>query len=241
MVGWIGQLRLAASDAAVGPTQFSPPPKFGPFEWSMFNLIASEAFMPNNHQVIVPFYGSNLLVVEYNNEPYIPMKPIVEGIGLNWKTQYRKLTGNSERWTMVIMTMVASDNKPRERICIPLRKLFGWLQTLQPSRIRREIRDKVIQYQTECDDVLWRHWNQETNQLPPSSPISTTTKLLMTLENGRVIGVIPVGNDVTVFERSKLHELLNEPGYFSIEDYARIAETANCRLAELLSAKGKSW
>ncbi|WP_039990668.1 phage antirepressor N-terminal domain-containing protein, partial [Vibrio azureus] len=72
-----------------------------------------------------PFYGSNLLVVEYNNEPYIPMKPIVEGIGLNWKTQYRKLTGNSERWTMVIMTMVASDNKPRERICIPLRKLFG--------------------------------------------------------------------------------------------------------------------
>ena len=149
----------------------------------------------------VPFHGSNLLVVGHNNEPYIPMKPIVEGIGLNWKTQYRKLAGNSDRWSMVMMTTVASDNKNRETTCIPLRKLFGWLQTLQPNRIRKEIRDKVIQYQNECDDVLWRYWNQETNQLPTLSTIPVTTKLLMTLENGRVLGTVPIGDDVMVFER----------------------------------------
>ena len=189
----------------------------------------------------VPFHGSNLLVVGHNNEPYIPMKPIVEGIGLNWKTQYRKLAGNSDRWSMVMMTTVASDNKNRETTCIPLRKLFGWLQTLQPNRIRKEIRDKVIQYQNECDDVLWRYWNQETNQLPTPSTIPVTTKLLMTLENGRVIGTVPIGDDVMVFERSRLPELLREPGYFSIEDYAKIAETANARLAELLVVKRKSW
>ncbi|MEZ8615982.1 phage antirepressor N-terminal domain-containing protein [Vibrio splendidus] len=189
----------------------------------------------------VPFHGSNLLVVGHNNEPYIPMKPIVEGIGLNWKTQYRKLAGNSDRWSMVMMTTVASDNKNRETTCIPLRKLFGWLQTLQPNRIRKEIRDKVIQYQNECDDVLWRYWNQETNQLPAPLPPRVTTKLLMTLENGRVLGTVPVGDDVMVFERSRLPELLREPGYFSIEDYAKIAETANSRLAELLAIKGKSW
>ena len=188
----------------------------------------------------VPFHGSNLLVVGHNNEPYIPMKPIVEGIGLNWKTQYRKLAGNSDRWSMVMMTTVASDNKNRETTCIPLRKLFGWLQTLQPNRIREEIRDKVIQYQNECDDVLWRYWNQETNQLPTPSTIPVTTKLLMTLENGRVIGTIPVSDDVMVFERSRIPELLREPGYFSIEDYAKIAETANSRLAMLLAAKGKN-
>lgn len=148
----------------------------------------------------VPFHGSNLLVVEHNSKPYIPMKPIVEGIGLNWKTQYRKLAGNSERWSMVMMTTVAYDNKNRETICIPLRKLFGWLQTLQPNRIREEIRDKVIQYQNECDDVLWQYWNNETNQLPVPLPPRVTTKLLMTLENGRVIGTVPVGDDVMVFE-----------------------------------------
>lgn len=63
----------------------------------------------------------------------------------------------------------------------------------------------------------------------------------MTLENDRVIGTVPVGNDVMVFERSKLPELLRKPGYFSIEDYAKIAETANSRLEELLAVKRKSW
>ena len=191
-------------------------------------------------QLSVPFYGSNLIVTENNGTPYIPMKPIVEGIGLAWQSQHRKLSNDTARWgvTMMVIPSLDKDNKA---LCIPLRKLFGWLQTLQPNRIREEIRDKVIQYQNECDDVLWRYWNQETNQLPTPSTIPVTTKLLITLENDRVIGTVPIGDDVMVFERSRLPELLREPGYFSIEDYAKIAETANSRLAELLVVKRKSW
>lgn len=190
-------------------------------------------------QLSVPFHGSNLVIVEHEGEPYTPMKPIVEGMGMSWGTQARKLRANSERWGMFLMNIPSID--PHNTICcIPLRKLFGWLQTLQPNRVRKEIRDKVIQYQNECDDVLWRYWNNETNQLPISTPSRLTTKLLMTLENGRVIGTVPVGDDVMVFERSRLPELLREPGYFSIEDYAKIAETANSRLAMLLAVKGKN-
>ncbi|TKE76480.1 phage antirepressor N-terminal domain-containing protein [Vibrio sp. F12] len=192
-------------------------------------------------QLSVPFHGSNLLVVGHNNEPYTPMKPIVEGMGLDWSYQSRKLGSNKERWSAAFIATVAQDSKNRDLLCIPLRKLFGWLQTLQPNRVRKEIRDKVIQYQNECDDVLWRYWNNETNQLPTSTSPRVTTKLLMTLENGRVIGTVPMGDDVMVFERSRIPELLREPGYFSIEDYAKIAETANSRLAELLVVKGKSW
>ncbi|MEZ9734841.1 phage antirepressor N-terminal domain-containing protein [Vibrio sp. 10N.261.52.E6] len=194
--------------------------------------------MPN--QINVPFHGSNLIVINHDSEAHIPMKPIVEGMGLDWSYQSRKLGSNKERWSVAVIATVAQDSKNRDLLCIPLRKLFGWLQTLQPNRVRKEIRDKVIQYQNECDDVLWRYWNQETNQLPTPSTIPVTTKLLMTLENGRVIGTVPIDDDVMVFERSRLPELLREPGYFSIEDYAKIAETANSRLAMLLAAKGKN-
>ncbi|RIJ70069.1 hypothetical protein D1505_25695, partial [Escherichia coli] len=31
----------------------------------------------------------------------------------------------------------------------------GWLQTISPNKVRPEIRDKVIQYQEERDNVLW--------------------------------------------------------------------------------------
>ncbi|MDE9590745.1 phage antirepressor N-terminal domain-containing protein, partial [Xenorhabdus bovienii] len=39
----------------------------------------------------VPFHGSDLYVVNYNGEPYVPMKPIVDGMGLAWQSQLEKL------------------------------------------------------------------------------------------------------------------------------------------------------
>ena len=56
--------------------------------------------------------------------------------------------------------MVAKDGKQREQICIPLRKLPGWLMTMEPNKIKNlSVRERVIQYQNECDDALWRYWN----------------------------------------------------------------------------------
>ncbi|MEZ9558394.1 phage antirepressor N-terminal domain-containing protein, partial [Vibrio splendidus] len=95
-----------------------------------------------NNQIRVPFHGSNLFLIQHNGEPYTPMRPVVEGMGLAWQTQHRKLTTNTERWGVTMMVIPSLD-RHNEVTCIPLRKLFGWLQTLQPNRIREEIRDKV--------------------------------------------------------------------------------------------------
>ncbi|NBM79628.1 hypothetical protein GWI76_10220 [Proteus sp. G2659] len=39
----------------------------------------------------VPFHGNNLCIVTHDGEPYVPMKPIVEGMGLDWKSQFSKI------------------------------------------------------------------------------------------------------------------------------------------------------
>ncbi|HGW4826597.1 TPA: phage antirepressor N-terminal domain-containing protein [Proteus mirabilis] len=39
----------------------------------------------------VPFHGNNLCIVTHNGEPHVPMKPIVEGMGLDWKSQFSKI------------------------------------------------------------------------------------------------------------------------------------------------------
>ncbi|ECY3274018.1 hypothetical protein AU586_24820, partial [Salmonella enterica subsp. enterica serovar Abony] len=36
----------------------------------------------------------------------------------------------------------------------------GWLQTISPNKVKPEIRGKVIQYQNECDDVLYGYWTK---------------------------------------------------------------------------------
>ncbi|MBW3118922.1 phage antirepressor N-terminal domain-containing protein [Providencia rettgeri] len=104
----------------------------------------------------VPFHGDNLYVVNYNGEPHVPMKPIVEGMGLDWKSQFSKIKSRFSKG-MVEITIPTKGGE-QSMICLALRKLTGWLHTISPNKVKPEIRDKVIQYQEECDDVLYEYW-----------------------------------------------------------------------------------
>ncbi|EBP0014161.1 hypothetical protein HX37_26410 [Salmonella enterica] len=59
-----------------------------------------------------------------------------------------------------MMIQLPGDTQRRLVICLALRKLAGWLQTISPNKVRPEIRDRVIQYQNECDDVLYDYWTK---------------------------------------------------------------------------------
>ncbi|WP_240531592.1 phage antirepressor N-terminal domain-containing protein [Proteus alimentorum] len=115
-------------------------------------------YTKHHHQIIqATFHGNNLYVVNFNGEPYVPMRPIVEGMGLAWGAQFAKL---KQRFNSSVseIEMVAEDGKLRNMVCIALRKLSGWLHTISPNKVKPEIRDKVIKYQEECDDVLYEYW-----------------------------------------------------------------------------------
>lgn len=108
----------------------------------------------------VPFHGAELYVVNHNGEPYTPMKPIVEGMGMDWASQFTKIKQRFKTSVVKITMQLPGDEQCREIICLALRKLAGWLQTISPNKVRPEIRDKVIQYQEECDDVLYEYWTK---------------------------------------------------------------------------------
>lgn len=108
----------------------------------------------------VPFYGAVLYVVNHNGEPYTPMKPIVEGMGMDWASQFTKMKQRFKTSIVKITMQLPGDEQRREILCLALRKLAGWLQTISPNKVKPEIRDKVIQYQEECDDVLYEYWTK---------------------------------------------------------------------------------
>ena len=122
---------------------------------------ASGGLMP------VPFRGATLFVVDKDGEPYAPMRPIVEGMGLAWQPQHEKLKAERFSSTITEMVTVAQDGKQREMTCMPVRKLAGWLMTISPNKVKPELRDKILAYQNECDDVLWRHWSGQARQAAP--------------------------------------------------------------------------
>jgi hypothetical protein len=86
----------------------------------------------NVQALTVPFHGTELFIVEHNGQPYTPMKPIVEGMGLDWKSQFDKIKQRFAS-TVVEITIVAGDGKNRLMTCLPLRKLAGWLYTISAS------------------------------------------------------------------------------------------------------------
>jgi len=110
-------------------------------------------------QITVPFHNAELYIVEFNSQPYTPMKPIVDGMGLDWASQFVKLKQRFSS-TIVEITIVANDGKERLMTCLPVKKLFGWLMTISPNKVKPELRDTVVKYQEECDDVLWDYWTK---------------------------------------------------------------------------------
>lgn len=124
----------------------------------------------------VPFYGDSLYLVNYNGEAYTPMKFVVEGMGLDWSTQHKKL---SQRFSkgMVELT-IPSKGGFQSMSCLALRKLAGWLHTINVGKVRPELRDKVLRYQEECDDVLYQYWTKgEVTNPRKKGRKSTATQL----------------------------------------------------------------
>ncbi len=124
----------------------------------------------------VPFHGDTVVLVGQNNEPYVAMKPIVTNMGIDWNGQRTKLVEKFSSTVEEIST-VAEDGKLRSMTCIPLRKLAAWLYSISPNKVAPELRDKIIQYQEECDEVLWNYWTQGAAVRPGAVTITITQQI----------------------------------------------------------------
>lgn len=116
--------------------------------------------------IIVPFHHAELYVVEHEGQPYTPMKPIVDGMGLDWASQFIKLKQRFRKG--IVEITIPSKGGLQTMICLLLRKLPAWLYSIHANKVKPELRDTVVMYQNECDDVLWDYWTkgQATNPRP---------------------------------------------------------------------------
>ena len=91
----------------------------------------------------IEFMGKKLLGVKVDDEVYVAMKPVVEGMGLVWSSQLQKLNKFRHEYNHVDIDMVAQDGKKRSMTCIPLTKLNGWLFSINKNKVHPDLREKV--------------------------------------------------------------------------------------------------
>ena len=106
----------------------------------------------------VSFYGTDLITLKLNDVAYTAVRPIVEALGLSWGSQSIKLNKNREKFGCFDIE-TPTNGGIQSMLCIPLKKLNGWLFSINPEKVRADLREKVIQYQEECFEALYNYWH----------------------------------------------------------------------------------
>ncbi|WP_075180596.1 phage antirepressor N-terminal domain-containing protein [Pantoea sp. 1.19] len=125
----------------------------------------------------LPFHGQHIITAMAAGVAYVAMRPIVENLGMSWSTQVRKLMGTKQKFNCVHMNMVAMDSKLRDVLCIPLKKLNGWLFSINPAKVRDDIRDRLVRYQEECFTALHDYWTKGAAIRKPETTVDDRTPL----------------------------------------------------------------
>ena len=118
----------------------------------------------------VTFHGDTIFCLTYGNQPYTPAKPIVENLGLGWASQSQKLNSNKARWGVTII-VIPSESGEQQMLCLPVRKLPAYLASINPKKVRPELRAKIELYQAESDDALWNYWMNGRAERAKAEPV----------------------------------------------------------------------
>lgn len=139
--------------------------------------MTSIAIIEAANTISLPFNGQHIITAMAAGIAYVAMKPIVENLGMSWGTQQQKLMRQMGKFNCIHMNMVAGDSKLRQLLCIPLKKLNGWLFSINPEKVRADIRDRLISYQEECFTALHDYWTKGTALRQPESTVDDRTPL----------------------------------------------------------------
>ena len=113
----------------------------------------------SQHQTItVEFNGQQIFAVLVEGKPYVAVKQISDNIGLQWTGQLERIKRHSVMNEGIRVIRTPSNGGDQDATCLPLSMLNGWLFGIKAGSVKDEIRDKVIQYQRECFDVLYQHF-----------------------------------------------------------------------------------
>ena len=142
----------------------------------------------------IDFYDDRLEVLVSHQEEgrfelYVAMRPVCEGIGLAWSPQCKKLKEHHRFSQGIISFGAATMGGEQDALFLHKPKFFLWLYSINPDKVAKEIRPKLIKYQDEVEVAIDRYFTQGMAVRPDSQRgtedilqmISSQAKMISTL------------------------------------------------------------
>jgi len=91
------------------------------------------------------------------SEIYLPVKPICTALGVNWGTQFRKIKSDEVLLESTRTLRLQTRGGPQNLVCMDVEAIPMWLAGIEPSRVRADLRDRLITY---------KRWVRQPVRLP---------------------------------------------------------------------------
>jgi hypothetical protein len=154
---------------------------------------------------LVPFEDRQIMTVRNNDGIYVVMKPLVEALGLTWRTQHERISDHPVISEGIRLILIPSAGGMQETTALHLEQFHGWLVTLDPRRVSDENRREIIiRYQKRAFRVIFEHFHgrmgKRLNLQSVASRVSLQNQTLRLTQKLQV-----TRNPV---ERRMMHEML---------------------------------
>lgn len=94
-----------------------------------------------------------------DGHPHVVLKPAVEELGLDYRTQLRKLRARS--WAVVgSAPTTGADGKTYDMAVVPVRTFLMLLATVNENRVSEPARPVLVAFQNETADAIEAYWTQ---------------------------------------------------------------------------------
>ncbi len=155
---------------------------------------SKNVLIPVDEQMI-DFYGDEittaLIKLDEHFQMYVPLRPICKYLGLAWSGQFERINRDpvlSKEVRFVRVTRTNSRGGDPDTLCLPLEFLNGWLFGVNASRVKPELKEKVIRYQRECYKILWQAFQYETSSIVDTNEVVQPASIVA-LEQIREMGL----------------------------------------------------
>ena len=114
---------------------------------------------------IIEFMGNKLLTVcdELSGVVYVAMKPLVIGMGLSWSRQKEKIATDTRYAHMYIP--FKTEGGTQEMLSLATNHLPAFLYSINPNKVRKDLRETIIAFQNETFGVINDYWNKKQKKL----------------------------------------------------------------------------
>ncbi len=96
------------------------------------------------------------------SEIYLPIKPICTALGVNWGTQFRKIKSDDVLTESTRTLRLQTRGGPQNLVCMDVEAIPMWLAGIEPSRVREDLRERLISYKRWVRKTVYEAFARET-------------------------------------------------------------------------------